>query len=422
MKILVIGSGGREHALCWKIAQSPLCSKLYAAPGNDGIKEIAEVLPIASSDISSLLDAAQSLAIDLTVVGPDEVLAAGLVDIFMAHGLKVFGPTKNAAKLEWSKVYSKQFMQRHGIATAASVTCSTPDEAINALNSFMYPVVIKADGLALGKGVIIANDQKKAIAAIHDLFALGSIASELVIEEYLEGRELSLITLCDGTSIVPLLPAEDHKQLLNDDKGPNTGGMGAIAPLPWLGISDYNRICEEIVIPTWQALLTEGIDYRGVLYFGLMMTETGPKVLEYNCRFGDPETQVLLPLIKSCIVQVMLACIAGELNADMIEYHQGFTAGVVLCSKGYPQTPEKGLPICGLDSLEEGVIPFYAGVRLHKKKLLTNGGRVLCLMAKGDTVTEALNTIYRNIHKVQFDGMHYRTDIGNRSKKSATLN
>ncbi|MCL2497398.1 MAG: phosphoribosylamine--glycine ligase [Symbiobacteriaceae bacterium] len=443
MKILVIGSGGREHALCWKIAQSPLCSELYVAPGNSGMADVATLLPISVQDQTALLRAALDLQIDLTVVGPDDPLAEGLVDLFTANGLLTFGPNRQAAQLEWSKSFSRAFMLRHHIPAPrrmvvphtanirqalAEFTSPEQREAPphreeapvanrdeNAQLTASYPVVLKANGLAAGKGVVIAPHPQAAEDAFFALVSkLGKAADEVILEEFLVGRELSLLLFCDGTHMVPLLPSEDHKQLFEGDQGPNTGGMGAIAPLPWLRQQDYHQIMEQIVQPTLKGMLAEGIDFRGVLFIGLMLTATGAKVLEYNARFGDPETQVLLPLLESDLVSIMLACCQGKLSPDMVKFSSQAAAAVVLASPGYPDNPVKGLPITGLDLLEPHIKIFYAGISHTQEGAYTNGGRVLTLVATADSLAAAQEQVYRAVASISFEGMHYRKDIGSR--------
>jgi phosphoribosylamine--glycine ligase len=384
------------------------------------MKTIAELVPLSLSDNQAIVEKALELAIDLVVVGPDDSLASGLVDLLTAKGIPCFGASQEAAKLEWSKAYSKSFMQKHGIPTAAYSECHSLEDAKDVIANSSFPLVIKASGLALGKGVIICNDAESAITALEELQLLGAAAETLIIEEFLVGRELSFFVFSDGESFVPLTPCEDYKQLLDGDLGPNTGGMGAITPLDWLSKAMYERILSEIVLPTQRGLLLDCIDYRSILYFGLMLTEAGPKVLEYNSRFGDPEAQVLLRLLKSDLVPIMLACISGELNTITVEFHSGTAVAVVLSSPGYPKSSTKGLIISGVEYLQEesnrGVVPFYSAVKLEDESFLTNGGRVLSITAHAASKELALQEAYSAIRNIDFPGLHYRKDIGRRDR------
>ena len=417
MKILVVGGGGREHALCWKLAQSPLCDIVYVAPGNHGIgmSKGIETLPIAAHENERLLAAAKQLEIDLTVIGPDDVLAAGLTDLFEANGLAVFGPTRRAAQLEWSKDFSKAFMARHNIPQASWFSCQTDAEIEVALAASTYPLVIKVSGLALGKGVIIVADENEAREAIVTLRSLGAAADTLIIEEFLVGREITLMCFSDGHKLVPMLPSEDHKQIYDDDRGPNTGGMGAIVPPPWVDEELMLQIRKDIIDPTERGLDIERLDFRGILYLGLMITADGPKLLEYNARFGDPETQAVLPMLKSDLVEIMLGCCRGDLNPSSIKWREGSAACVVLASPGYPASSTKNLVIEGLDRLMPNVQAFYAGIgRNDKAELVTNGGRVLALCARAETLEQALGLVYRSVDTVSFPGKQFRSDIGRR--------
>ena len=414
MKIMVIGSGGREHALCWKIAQSPLCTNLYAAPGNWGMSNIAETLHISVDDHQGLIEAAKHLHIDLIIIGPDDALASGLVDSFKSAGLTVFGPEKAAARLEWSKSYAKSFMDKHGIPTARWQECHSAEEALLALKGCNFPLAVKIDGLALGKGVIIAHTAAEASEAISRLAELGSPAEVFILEEFLSGRELSYLMMCDGHTFRALPVSEDHKQLADGDTGPNTGGMGAVSPPLWLTSEILSRIEDEIVIPTWQGIQQEGLDYRGILYIGLMVTADGPRVLEYNARFGDPEAQAVLLRLKSDLVPLLLACCQGGLESEVLEVHADASACLVLAAPGYPEDPVKGLAVTGLENLDAEVIPFYAGIRSYNGELQTSGGRVLALSALGSDLEKALEIIYSNAERVTFKGKQYRHDLGRR--------
>ena len=422
MRVLIIGSGGREHALAWKVAQSPLVSKIYVAPGNEGMSTLAEILPLAASDNRALLQAAQELQIDLTIVGPDDVLASGLVDLFQDHNLKIYGPKKEAARLEWSKDYSKDFMTRHAIPTASWISCPDKTSALVALASFNYPLAIKANGLALGKGVSIVSSFAEATKELDRIDTLGAIVYPLVIEDFLVGRELSLHLFLDGKNYCLMPLAEDHKQAFEKDQGPNTGGMGTVAPLNWLNHAQIKALSTEIIEPTMRALQAEGIDYRGTLFIGIMVTAEGPKVIEFNSRFGDPETQVMMPLLQSDIIPIMLSCIDGTLNQiEPIWVEDTQTAVcVILASPGYPESSTKGLVIEGLDYLPTAIIPFYAGIKKENNQWLTNGGRVLGLTACANDLGEAQQLVYDAVNSIDFTGKQFRNDIGNRAKPSYT--
>ncbi|HZW49522.1 MAG TPA: phosphoribosylamine--glycine ligase [Bacillota bacterium] len=420
MNILVIGSGGREHALCWKIAQSPLCSKLYCAPGNDGIAQIAELLPIPASDGAALCQAALELKIDLTVIGPDDCLADGLTDRFQAAGLTVFGPTKAAAELEWSKGYAKNFMQRHQIPTARWAAFDQEEAALAYLEKSELPIVIKADGLALGKGVIIAQNYSEAVSAVHRMMAedaFGSSGQTIVIEEYLPGREISVLSFCDGDSVRCMLPAEDHKQVFDQDLGPNTGGMGVIVPVGFVSPELMSQIERQIMQPVLSGMAEEGKPFSGILFAGIMLTEQGPKVLEYNARFGDPETQSLMLLLQSDLVPILLACCHRTLAQTEIKWNPGVAACIVLASGGYPINYQKGFVITGLDQLPTDLIVFHAATKMVDGQWLTNGGRVLGLAARGADLNDALKKVYAACDLVLFEKKHYRMDIGRRNQK-----
>ncbi len=419
MKILVVGSGGREHALCWKIGQSPLVEKLYCAPGNAGTRNIAENVDIESSDIEGLLDFASKEKMDLTVVGPEDPLCLGIVDEFEQKDLKIFGPSKKAAELEGSKIFAKQFMERHKIPTPKAMVAESPKEAKKILSSdeFSFPLVVKADGLAAGKGAIICMDQEKAEETV-DLMMVekkfGEAGIRILIEEYLAGKEASFIVIADGAKILPLVTTMDHKPVYDGDKGPNTGGMGAISPSPFIDQKLFAEIIEKIIHTTVTRMLEEGRKFRGVLYAGLMLTEEGPQVLEFNCRFGDPETQPQVLRMKSDLVETLLAAVEGDILKKPIQWSSKPSGCVILASGGYPGKYEKGKLIKGLDKESKitGVTIFHAGTRLENDQFYTNGGRVLGVCATENTLSETMDKIYQAISEIEFEDMHFRRDIG----------
>ncbi|MFB0564973.1 MAG: phosphoribosylamine--glycine ligase [Candidatus Aminicenantaceae bacterium] len=419
MKILVIGSGGREHALSWKINQSPLPKKLYCAPGNAGTLSIAENVDIAATDIKSLADFASKKKIDLTIVGPELPLCLGIVDEFEKRGLKIFGPNKKAAELEGSKVFAKQFMERHKIPTAVAKVAYSPEEAKKILSSgdFSYPLVVKADGLAAGKGVIICPDQEKAEEAVNLIMVekkFGESGNRVLIEEFLRGKEASFIVITDGAKVLPLVTTMDHKAVYDGDKGPNTGGMGAISPSPFVDQALFAEVMDKIVFPTVIRMLEEGRKYKGVLYVGLMLSEMGPKVLEYNCRFGDPESQPQVLRMNSDLVETLLAAIEEKVLDRQIKWSNKPSACVVLASGGYPGNYQKGKLIKGLKEITEtpGITIFHAGTKYKKGKYYTSGGRVLGVCTSEKTLPETMEKIYQAISGIHFEAMHYRRDIG----------
>ncbi len=423
MNILVIGSGGREHALTWAVARSKKATKIYCAPGNPGTSELAENVDIKASDLDGLLKFALDKKIDLTVVGPEDPLVAGIADIFTSKGLKVFGTNKAGAQLEGSKAFTKNLLAKNGIPTAAYgefKTSSLAKDYIRKMNK--YPVVVKADGLAAGKGVIIAKSEAEAFAAVEDIMekkAFGAAGDRLVVEEFLQGEEASVLALCDGENIMALPAAQDHKRVFDNDEGPNTGGMGAYAPAPLVTKELSEIVMEKILIPTVRALKKEGIVYKGVLYAGLMISKDGPKVLEYNARFGDPETQAIMPLIKSDIVELFLACAGGRLGKMKLELEPGACINVVLASKGYPGSYEKGKEIKGLEFFKgkDGLMIFHAGTKKEGDKIVTSGGRVLNVTAVSRDIKAAIDRVYKDIDRVSFDGVYYRKDIGRKAVK-----
>ncbi|MFN3871085.1 MAG: phosphoribosylamine--glycine ligase [Aquificaceae bacterium] len=418
MKVLVVGNGGREHAIAWKLSQSPLVKELYCAKGNGGTSKIAKNVPIDPTHVQALADFAQRESIDFTVVGPEAPLVAGIVDEFEKRGLKVFGPNKRASLLEGSKAFAKEFMQRYQVPTAEFHIFEDPQKAKSFIKDFGLPVVIKADGLASGKGVFICKSYEEAYQTIDKLIvkkALGEAGSKLVIEEFLEGEEASYIVMVNGDSYVPLPTSQDHKRLLDGDKGPNTGGMGAYSPNPFVDEDTERSIKELIIERVIKGLKEEGINYRGFLYAGLMLTQKGPKVLEFNVRLGDPEAQPLLMRIKGDFLQALLNFYEGK--SIEFEIDQRHTLCVVLASKGYPEKPEDGKEIKGLEEVEsmEGVLVFHAGTEIREGKVFTKGGRVLNVCAWGKDLKEAQEKAYDVIKRIHFEGMHYRKDIGYRA-------
>jgi phosphoribosylamine--glycine ligase len=436
MKILVIGSGGREHCLCWKIAQSKLVEKIYCAPGNGGTSLAAENIAIDSDDITGLLKFAKDRAIDLTIVGPEAPLADGIVDVFIAHGLKIFGPDKESAKLESSKVFAKETMRKYKIPTADFAVFNEPQAAKKYIKEKGVPIVIKADGLAAGKGVVVAKTIQEASDAI-DLIMVkkefGPSGDRVVIEEYLDGQEASILAITDGKNIVLLESSQDHKCIFDGDKGPNTGGMGAYSPAPLINQELSAKISEKIFKPLIQGLAAEGKPYRGVLYAGIMVKNNEPYVLEFNVRFGDPEAQSILPKLKSDLIEVMLRAVDGKLEGVKLEWDNRFCLSVVLASAGYPGDYETGKVIGGLGVVGQmkDIFIFHAGTKMdqrrksdkvnseeERKVFITNGGRVLNVCALGDTIGDARDKVYGAIKNIFFHGLHYRNDIGNKALKS----
>jgi phosphoribosylamine--glycine ligase len=421
MKVLVIGSGGREHALVWKIALSPMVDKIYCTPGNPGTSKLAENIPIKASDLEKLLQFAKEKKIDLTVVGPEDPLVFGIVDKFTRAGFKIFGPNKRAAQLEGSKSFAKQLMKKYQIPTADYEIFTSVDPAISYIEHMKnFPVVLKADGLAAGKGVLICQDKKEAldgISIIMERRIFGEAGEQIVIEEFLEGEEISIFILTDGEDYRLLSSSQDHKKIFNGDRGKNTGGMGAYAPAPIADRALLKTIDGSIIIPTLQAMQNVRAPYRGLLYIGVIITHQGPKVLEYNCRFGDPETEVVLPLLKSDLVPLLLACVNGNLKDYQVDIKKGYAFDVVLASGGYPDAYEKGKVISGLEHLDDRILVFHAGTSISDDQLITSGGRVLNIVAIGDTLESVSKLVYQNIDKIEFEQMHYRTDIGFRAFK-----
>jgi len=420
MKVLVVGSGGREHALCWKIAQSPLVSTLYCAPGNPGIAKNAKCVDIKTHDIDGYLRFARSNEIDLTVVGPEFPLSLGIVDRFNEEGLHIFGPTKAAAEIETSKAFSKYLMKKYDIPTAFFSVFSDYEEAVAWVREVKPPLVIKADGLAAGKGVFVCQTEEEAIQALDDVMRkkiFGDSGDTVVVEEFLRGEEASFFALTDGTNVIQLEACQDHKALLDGDQGPNTGGMGAYSPAPVVTPRMAELVMSKIMLPTVKAMREEGREYKGVLYAGLMIENGTPKVLEFNCRFGDPETQPLMMRLKSDIVPVLRAVAGKGLSREAVEWKNEAAVCVVMASKGYPGDYKKGAPIGGLDEIEDmdGVVVFHSGTAIEGGKVVTDGGRVLGVTALGDNIQEAIRHAYRAVGKVDCEQLYYRTDIGRKA-------
>ena len=416
MRILVVGSGGREHALCWAISASPLCTKLFCAPGNAGIARVADCLDVAAEDVAGQLALAQREKIDFVVVGPEVPLAAGLADRLVEAGIKVFGPSQKAAQLESSKGFTKELCQQNGIPTGAYARFTDPDKAVAYIEAQEAPIVVKADGLAAGKGVVVAETVETAIAAARDMLSgnrFGAAGASVVIEEFLVGEEASFFALCDGEHALPLVGAQDHKRVFDGDKGPNTGGMGAYSPAPVFDATMQQRTMDEIILPTVRAMAAAGTPFRGVLYAGLMITAGGPKIFEYNCRFGDPECQVLMMRLKSDIVPALLACAEGGLKHLALRWSDETALTVVMAANGYPDAYQKGSEIRGLDAAAkvEGVQVFHAGTRSDGARILANGGRVLSITAMAPTVGEARNRAYRAVDAIDWPEGFCRRDI-----------
>lgn len=420
MKILVVGGGGREHALVWKISQSPRVKKIFCAPGNAGIAGLAECVNIAADDVDTLLKFALENKIDLTVVGPEAPLMAGLVDQFEAVGLRVFGPRQRAAEIEGSKTLAKEIMEKYSIPTARYRVFEDPVPAIQYIRELGAPLVVKADGLAAGKGVIVAADTETAVQAVKEIMedrAFGDAGNRVLVEEFLEGEEVSVLAFTDGEHVVPMVSSQDHKRVFDGDLGPNTGGMGAYSPAPVYTSEVAEFTLEKILKPTIAGLKAEGRTYRGVIYAGLMVTKDGPKVLEYNARFGDPETQPVLMRLKTDLVEIMEAILAGCLKGQEISWSEEASVCVVMASGGYPGSYQKGKPIKGLEQTRRDVYVFHAGTALKDGETVTAGGRVLGVTARGKTIREAIESAYGTVEKIHFEGMQYRKDIGGKALK-----
>ncbi|HSV17897.1 MAG TPA: phosphoribosylamine--glycine ligase [Casimicrobiaceae bacterium] len=423
MNVLVIGGGGREHALAWKLAQSPRVAHVYVAPGNGGTARAGELTNVPVTDTAELVDFARREGVGLTVVGPEAPLAGGIVDAFRSAGLRVFGPTRAAAQLESSKDYAKSFMRRHRIPTAASETFSDPVHAHAYVAARGAPIVIKADGLAAGKGVVVATSLPEAHAAIDHMLVdrtMGAAGARVVVEDFLAGEEASFIVMVDGTHVLPLASSQDHKRLRDGDQGPNTGGMGAYSPAPVVTPQVHARIMREVILPTVQGMAADGIPYTGFLYAGVMLDANGaPRVLEFNCRLGDPETQPILVRLRSDLVDLLDHGVAGTLDRVEAEWDRRAALGVVLAAAGYPDAPRAGAPIEGLARITADTHPdvhvFHAGTALLGERVVVSGGRVLCVTALGDSIRQAQRAAYAAIAALHFDGMQYRTDIGHRA-------
>ena len=417
MKVLIIGSGGREHAIAWKLNKSPKVTKLYCAPGNAGIGQIAECVPISAMEFDKLADFAQENGIDLTVVGMDDPLVGGIVDVFEARGLRVFGPRMYAAILEGSKAFSKDLMKKYGIPTAAYENFNSPEDAIEYLKTAKMPIVLKADGLALGKGVLICNTREEAMEGVKTLMLdkqFGAAGDTIVVEEFMTGREVSVLTFVDGNTYRVMTSAQDHKRAKDGDQGLNTGGMGNFSPSPFY-TKEVDEFCEKYVYQaTVDAMAAEGREFKGIIFFGLMLTEKGPRVLEYNARFGDPVAQVVLPRMKNDIIEVMEACIDGTLDKVDLQFEENAAVCVDLASDGYPVSYEKGFPIEGLETFKEkdGYYVFHAGTAFKDGKIVTNGGRVLGVTAKGADLKEARANAYEATKWISFENKYMRNDIG----------
>lgn len=417
MKVLIVGSGGREHAIAWSVAKSPKVDKIYCAPGNAGIAEFAECVNIGAMEFDKLVAFAKENAIDLTIIGMDDPLVGGVVDAFESEGLRVFGPRKNAAIIEGSKAFSKDLMKKYKIPTAAYENFTDPDEAIKYLETAKMPIVLKADGLALGKGVLICNTLEEAKEGVKTLMLdkqFGDAGNEIVIEEFMTGREVSVLAFCDGKTIKCMTSAQDHKRAKDGDQGLNTGGMGTFSPSPFYN-DEVEAFCEKYVYQsTIDAMASEGRPFTGILFTGLMITEDGPKVLEYNARFGDPEAQVVLPRMKNDIIDVMEACIEGKLSDVELEFEDNAAVCVVLASDGYPEKYDKGFEIKGLDTFKDkdGYYVFHAGTKFDGDKIVTNGGRVLGVVAKGENLKAARANAYKATEWIDFANKYKRNDIG----------
>jgi phosphoribosylamine--glycine ligase len=415
LKILVVGGGGREHTLVWKIAQSSKAEKIFAAPGNGGTAAIAENLDLCPTDIEGLGKAARERGIDLVVVGPEAPLASGIVDHFDRLDIPVFGPTKAAAQIESSKAFARNLMEKYGIPCPKAAIFSSYSEAHEYLQKQRAPVVIKADGLAAGKGVIIANSLDEADTAISDIMEtriFGSAGDRVIIDEYLSGREVSLIAFTDGKTVSPMVPACDYKKIGDNDQGPNTGGMGSYSPPGFFSTQVAQKVTEDILVPTVKAMAKEGFPYKGVLYAGLMIIDGEPVVLEFNARFGDPETQVILPLLKTDLVDILMAVLQGTLDQLEIEWSPEASVGVVMASGGYPGRYETGFPVRGIDSVDKDVLVFHAGTKSGSDRVIyTDGGRVLAVVGVGKDMAEAREKVYRNVSNIHFEGCYYRKDI-----------
>ncbi len=415
MKVLVVGSGGREHTLVWKLAKSPKVKKIYCAPGNAGIIDLAECVDIFAEDIQGLCTFAKEKKIDLTIVGPEAPLAEGITDVFEGEGLKIFAPNKKCSQLESSKAFTKEFLMRHQIPTAQYKEYTDFESAKQDLGIYGYPMVIKADGLAAGKGVVIAEDESTALKALEEMMkdkVFGSAGDKVVIEEFLTGIETSILCFVDGNTIVPMVSAQDYKKIFDNDEGPNTGGMGTYSPSLIYDETLDEKIEKQVLTPVIEGFKKDGLDFKGILFIGLMIKNGEPKVLEFNVRFGDPEAQTVLTRLETDLIDIIDSIIEGKLEQQEIKWSDKNTVCVVMASGGYPGSYEKGKVITGLDKVDEDVMVFHAGTKLKDGQVVTNGGRVLGVTAWADTLEEARQKAYDNTEKIQFDGAYYRKDIG----------
>lgn len=422
LRVLVVGGGGREHAIAWKLAQSPRVTRVFCAPGNAGTARIGENVSAKASDIAHIIEIVKQCEIDLVVVGPETPLIAGMVDALDAAGIAAFGPNKAAASLEGSKVFTKQLLQSKGIPTGSFTMFEEPEEALAEVRRLFElsggPIVIKADGEAAGKGVVIAVNEREAIQAVEAMMirkVFGASGDRIIVEEFLVGQEASIMAFVDGEHVAGMLPAQDYKRAYEGDEGPNTGGMGCYSCVPSVTPDVYETVIDKLIRPTLAALAEKGVHYRGVLYAGIILTDDGPKLLEYNCRFGDPETQVVLPLLKTDLVDVIEASLSSRLDEIKLEWYNKKAVCVVLASGGYPGDYDTGFPIVGLSDAESaGVIVFHAGTKSDKGRIVTSGGRVLGVTALGEDFKDAIDGAYTAVGKIEFSGMHYRKDIGKR--------
>lgn len=418
MRVLVIGGGGREHALIWKLKQSPQVNEIYCAPGNGGIEELATCVPISDTDVEALLNFALEQKIDLTVVGPEAPLMAGVVDIFEEKGLCIFGPRKKAANIEGSKRFAKQLMEKCNIPTASYRSFTDPGEAITHIRKQGAPIVIKADGLAAGKGVVVAKTLDEAVHAVQKMMeerTFGQAGAEIVVEQFLQGQEMSLMAFVDGETVRPMVPAQDHKPVYDGDRGPNTGGMGAFSPVPQIPDNQIQVAVKTILEPMAQMMVKEGLQYRGVLYAGLMMTDEGPHVIEFNARFGDPETQVVLPRLDGDLAEILLSVAKGCLSEVDIKWKEESSLCVILASEGYPGPYQKGIRIEGISEVSEELMIFHAGTKREDGQLITSGGRILGVTSVAPNLQKARNKVYDALENISIKGAHFRKDIGRRA-------
>lgn len=423
MNVAVIGGGGREHTLAWKLAQSPSVEKLYALPGSDAMADVAECVPIGVEELDRIADFAAEKGIDMIVVGPEVPLTEGIADVCQKKGIAVFGPNKAAAQMEGSKVFAKNLMKKYHVPTASYESFTDGNAAKEYIHKMGAPIVVKADGLAAGKGVVVAQTVEEAVDAVNAMMEdhiFGASGGRIVIEECMVGEESSLLAFVDGKTIVPMIPAQDHKRIFDNDEGPNTGGMGAYAPAPVLTPELVQTVYDTILVPVVQGLAKEGITYQGCLYAGLMITADGPKVVEFNCRFGDPETQAVLPLLDGDLAQIMYACTQGTLRSDMVHWKPGSACCVIMASKGYPASSHKGDVISGLDAVDDDVVVFHSGTKKVDGVYQTHGGRVLGVTALGEDLKAAIDKAYANVRRISFDGQQVRSDIGAKGLRHLT--